>query len=372
MQVIYSSPNRFLEDVADSLQATLKDIVENITIKSDFSIIHPHYKPLELTAESVEQFQKLPPALKDKYLSIQLCAYLSGIYFTHSLHTILSVDQETGNSTEPQLEENTTLAGVDVVFFERLHRNNHGQGYDDFGWQVLGEDDENHLIVTKDELALHIKRDRHLSPKTQSAAVGELVSIRLPRNRVDSRNYIAIGNAGSHESEGSDRDKQSVCIYFNFGAEGAVRFMAGLTEKLNELGIPFSFKVPYNPWDYKRCDSGKLYFHKQDYQAVKSVLQPIYLANRDHFKSEYPFLTKILAPGIALAEEPNLNSSETESFSKNRCQMIANGLIESWKNGQDLPGNVMDKVIQQFNKHEINLKYPYLNTKSKDIYCFFD
>ncbi|MEM9510796.1 MAG: T3SS effector HopA1 family protein, partial [Cyanobacteria bacterium P01_E01_bin.35] len=348
MQVINSRPNISLANSSASFQAVLQDIVDNITIESNFGVTHTHYQPLELTEESVGRFQKLPQALQDKYLTLQLCNYLAGIYFTHSLQTILSADQKTGNSTEPQLEENTTLAGVDVVFFERLHSNNNGQGYDDFGWQVIGEGEGNTLIVSKDELTLHIKRDRHLSPETQSTAVGELVSIRLPRNRVDSRNYIAIGNAGSHEREDANSDQQNVGIYFNFNAEGAVRFMAGLTEKLNELSIPFSFKVPYNPWDYKRCDSGKLYFHQQDYQAVKSVLQPIYLANRDLFNSKYPFLTKILAPGIALAEEPNLNSPEAESFSKNRCQMIADGLIKSWKNGEQLKDSKMNQILQQF------------------------
>ena len=372
MQVVYSAKNRSLPDITDSLLVTLKDIVENITVQSKFCITHPDYKPLELPEESVEQFQKLPQDLQDKYLSLQLSGFLSGIYFTRSLHTILSTDEEIADSARHKIEENTTSAGVDVAFFDRLQTNNHGQGYGDPGWQVLRQEEDDNLIVRKDELTLHIKRDRHLYPDTQFATVGDLVSIRLPKNRVDSRNYIAISNAGCHETANPNNERESVCIYFNFGAEGAVIFMAELTQQLNELSIPFSFKVPYNPWDYKRCDSGRLYFKKQDYKAVKSILKPIYLTNSSHFNSECPFLTKILAPGLALAEEPNLKLLEAESFSQNRCQTIANGLLEAWKNDEDLPDSIMSAIIQQFIKNEIDLKKPYLNAKSKDIYDFVD
>lgn len=368
-QVINSRPNISLENASDSFQANIQDIVEKITIESNFSITYPDYKPLELSAESVERFQKLPQDLQHKYLSLQLCAFILGIYFSRSLRTI---DEEIANSAQDKIEANTTLGGVDVVFFDRLHTNNHGQGYGNRGWRVLQNDDDDNLVVIKDELTLHIKRDRHLYPNTQSAVVGQLVSIRLPKNKVDSRNYIAIANTGSHESGNLDGKQQSVCIYLNFEAEGAVIFMDGLTKQLNVLGLPFSFKVPYNPWDYKRCNSGRLCFNKQDYETVKSVLQPIYLANQTHFDSECPFLTKILAPGIALAEEPDVKFSEEEGYGKNRCQVIANGLLEAWHKGEDSPDSKIATIMHHFHKNGIDLKQPYLNFGSQDIYYLWN
>lgn len=373
MQVINSPPNSHVTNISDFWQAHLKDIVENITIQSNFCITHPQYKSFELNAKSVERFEKLPPSLQQKYLSIQLCAFLSGIYFTQSIGNTLANDQEIANSAESKITKNTTTSwGIDILFFDRLHDRNHGQGNDDPGWRVLRQKKNDTLVVSKNELTLHIKRQKHLHPQTQTAAVGELVSIRLPRSRVDSRNYIAIANAGSQERDNLDSKQQSVCIYMNFGAEGAVIFMDGLTKQLNELGIPFSFKVPYNPWDYNRCDSGKLYFSKRDYKAVKSVIKSIYWKTKAYFNSECPFLTKILAPGIALAEEPDLKISEEESFSKNRCQIIANGLLEAWQKGKDSPDSRMATIINHFDQNGIDLRQPYLNRKSNDIYSLLD
>ena len=373
MQVINSPPNSHVTDISNFWQAHLKDIVENITIQSNFCITHPQYKSFELNAKSVERFEKLPPSLQQKYLSIQLSAFLSGIYFTHSIGNTLANDQEIANSAKYKTTKNTTTSwGIDILFFDRLHNSNHGQGNDDPDWRVLRQKKNDDLVVSKDELTLHIKRQKHLHPPTQNAAVGELVSIRLPRSRVDSRNYIAVGNAGSHEVGNLDSKQQSVCIYMNFEAEGAVIFMDSLTKHLNELGISFSFKVPFNPWDYNRCDSGKLYFRKQDYQAVKSVIKSIYLKTKAHFNSECPFLTKILAPGIALAEEPDLKISEEESFGKNRCQIIANSLLEAWQKGEDSPDSRMATIIDHFHQNEIDLKQPYLNGTSNDVYSLLD
>lgn len=90
--------------------------------------------------------------------------------------------------------------------------------------------------------------------------------------------------------------------------------MRGLTRSLNDLNIPFSFKVLYNPADYKRYDSGVLYFERSHYPIVRQVLQTVYLENQTHFQSQFPLFTKQLAPGLAVAEEPNRKFTAQESF----------------------------------------------------------
>jgi len=40
---------------------------------------------------------------------------------------------------------------------------------------------------------------------------------------------------------------------------------------------------------------------------------------------------KLLAPGLALAEEPNQKFTAQESFGMNRCQIITNGFLEAWQ-----------------------------------------
>lgn len=213
-------------------------------------------------------------------------------------------------------------------------------------------------------MRLHIEREEHLQITEKLANVSELVGIRLPKNRVQNGFYMAVGNAGLYRIDSST----IVRIYFNLTPDGAVGVMQGLTQQLNKRLILFSFKVLYNPQDYKRHDSGVLYFDKQDYSVVEEVLQIVYEENQSHFKSEIPLFTLQLAPGLGLAEEPDKKFSEVESFGMNRCQIVANGLLSAWYQKDNLPQNRMQEILKQFTNLEIDIQRPYLNTNSDDIY----
>ncbi len=71
---------------------------------------------------------------------------------------------------------------------------------------------------------------------------------------------------------------------------------------------------------------------------------------------------------IAIAEEPDQKFGEKESFGTNRCQIIANGLLEAWQQEDNSPEGRMTSILQQFSLREIDLQRPYLNAKSEDIY----
>jgi hypothetical protein len=350
----------------NNLLETLEDIVKKIEIKTDFSVHHADYKPLELPLEVVERFQKMPKQMQQKYLSLQLRSFLYGIYYNGSLRSVLALDREE-NNLHQDLENNSVL-GVDLEFYEQLHNSNQGEGYFDYGWYVLREEPDDTLAVTQGGLRLHIHRDKHLSPAEKSAIVGDIVAIRLPKNRVQNGFYMAVGNQGFTHLENEPKNSVTVRIYFNFTPEGAVGVMGTLTQQLNDLAIPFSFKVLYNPQDYGRHDSGVLYFDKPDYQQVKTTLQDIYLTNQSYFHREIPLFTMQLAPGLSLAEEPNQKFVEKESFGMNRCQIIANGLLKAWYQGDNSIDGRMQAINTEFSHLGIDLAKAYLNPGSEDIY----
>jgi hypothetical protein len=204
--------------------------------------------------------------LQNKYLSLQLQSFLYGIYYNGSMQAALAPDANSDDLALHQNLENNTFFGVDLEFYDRLHKSNTGEGYFDPGWQVLRQEADGSLAVTKGGLTLHIEREQHLQPAEQSAAVGNSVAIRMPRNLVQNGFYMAVSNAGP------DTHPQTVRVYFNLSPEGAVAVMEKLTQQLNEIKIPFTFKVLYNPSDYGRYDSGVLYFEKSNYEAVRQVL----------------------------------------------------------------------------------------------------
>lgn len=370
MQLLDSLPNQLPATAPERVLDSLQDIANKVQIQSNFCISHPTYKPLELPAEVVARFQRIPLDLQNKYLSLQLRGFLYGIYYNGSMQTALAADASSDNLALHQNLENNTFLGVDLEFYDRLHKSNTGKGYFDPGWSVLRQESDGSLAVIKGGLTLHIEREsvalpkeaRYLQLAEQSAAIGDLVAIRMPRNLVQNGFYMAVSNAGP------DTHPQTVRVYFNLSPEGAVAVMESLTQQLNEIRIPFTFKVLYNPSDYGRYDSGVLYFERSNYEAVRQVLTSVYAEARSHFRTEVPLFTKLLAPGVGLAEEPDYKFAAQESFGMNRCQIVANGLLSARLQGDESPDSRLASIHQHFSILGIDWQRAYLNANSEDIY----
>lgn len=365
MQLLDSLSLQQSNQISQKLREILTDIVKNVELKPNFSILHPDYQPFELPAESVTRFKNLPEPIKNKYFSLQLQSFLYGIYYNGSMRKSLALDKQTNNRSIDL--ENNTFLGVDLQFYYQLDHNNHGQGYFDSGWLVIKEEDDG-LIVTKGDLKLYIDPDKYLKVSEKNAVVGDSVSIKMPKNLVQNGFYMAVGNQGHQIIKQLAEQSVTVRIYFNLTPSGAIKIMKSLTEQLNNKEIPFSFKVLYNPEDYQRYDSGVLYFDKENYLAVREILGIIYQDYQKYFKPETPLFTLELAPGLGLAEEPNQKFFQKESFGMNRCQIIANGLLEALYQGDDSPEGRMKAILQEFSQLGINLQYSYLNSQSENIY----
>jgi hypothetical protein len=353
----------------NSLLEALQDITHNIQIESNSCIRHPAFKPLELPDEAIERFQRIPEDLQEKYLSSQLQGFLYGVYYNGSLKEALALNEDSEEKSLHQNLENNTILGINVEFYDRLHESNCGKGYFDAGWQVLRLEDDGSFAVRKGGLTLHADPQRHLRPDDRSAVVGDAIAIKLPKNRVQNGFYMAIGNVGSsRELSSAEYQSQTVRIYFNVSPEGAVVIMSSLSQSLNEAELPFSFKVLYNPSHYQRFDSGVLYFDLSDYDKFHPILQEIYSEHSMYFRSETPLFTKLLAPGLALAEEPDRKFSAVESFGQNRCQIVANGLLDAMKKGDSSPEGRWACIQESFVNVGIELERSYLNASSEDIY----
>lgn len=366
MQLIDSVPNQLSTSAPNSILNSLQDIAQKVEIKSNFCISHPDYPSFELPTEALERFLGMPLDLQNKYLSLQLQRFLYSFYYNGSIQGTLAEELPIQQNLE-----NNTFFGVDLQFYDRLHKSNSGDGYFEPGWQVLHQDDDS-LAVTRGGLTLHIEREKHLQLAEQGATIGEEVAIRMPRNLIQNGFYMAVGNAGSDNRHNQDNNSEIVRVYFNLSPEGAVAVMASLTRQLNEISVPFSFKVLYNPSDYGRYDSGVLYFERSNYQAVRQVLESVYIKNQFHFRKEIPLFTKFLAPGLSLAEEPNSKFADVESFGTNRCQIVANALLEARTTGDESIDYRMACIHKHFSLLGIDLLRPYLNANSQDIYTTLD
>ncbi|MEA5578145.1 T3SS effector HopA1 family protein [Anabaena sp. UHCC 0451] len=361
MQLSDSLHNQ-LAELPERLQISLQDIANKIDIKSYYSIKHQDYESVDLPESITSRFEQLPLEIQTKHLCLQLRNFLYSAYYNVATKPTINSDQEEKNDKLPPNFENKNLFGVDLEFYDLLHTRNKSEGYWSHNWQVIREETDGTLAVHKNGLTLHVNSELHLLPTDQKLSVGKFVSIKMPKNLVQNGFYMAVANAGSQNNHEITR------IYFNFTPEGAVAVMESLTEELNHIGVSFSFKALYNPSEYRRYDSGVLYFSKGKYEVVHPILQKIYAENQSYFQEQVPLFTKLLAPGLACAEEPDQKFGEQESFGTNRCQIIANGLIDAWQQGNNSPEDRMASIFKHFSLHKIQLQRPYLNSRSKDIY----
>lgn len=350
----------FLPTRSNRLLNALEDIASNVEIQSNFWISYPNYPTLEVPTDLVENFRQLSPEIYHNYLSLQLRDFLYHIYFTGEQKANVGTDA----NSDCQDVENNTVGGLNVEFSQRLQENNCGKGYFDPGWQILREESDGTVAVRKDRLTLHIDRDRHLQLAQQFDNIGDLVAIRMPSNLMDNGCYVAVGNAGKIATS------EAIDIYFNLSSQGAIALMKAITKQLNKINLPFTFKVIYEPSAYDCYDAGILNCARHNYAPVQQILEPIYKENRAYFQQSVPLFTKLLAPGLSLAESPYLLRVEAGNFGKHRCQIVADGLLAAWQTGDLSSAGRMLSIRQHFSSEGIELERPYLNPKSEDVYKF--
>jgi HopA1 effector protein family len=359
--------NQHLLDLRSDQSATvIADIASEIEIQADFTITHHRYLPLIMPVAVVTSLQQLPATTQANYRRLQLQNFLYRAYFSGSS----DVDLATPVATDPpqaQHLENNTARGLNVEFDQCLRQHNCGTGFFDPGWQITAIDRDGHLQVTKDCLTLSIVRARHLPQTQRSAMIGDTIEILMPSNTIDDLYYVAIGNRGRAESN------QMVAIYFNVSTEGAVALMKSITTALNQLKLPFTFKVLHDPANCETCyDAAILTINYQDYGVIEPILRQIYQLNQAYFKPAIPAFTKLLAPGLSIAELPDCPDLDDRDFGQHCCQIISDALLKARQQHDESSSNRQLLIRQFFAQQRLAWEQPYLSFNSDNSYPLFD
>lgn len=343
----------------------IQDIASYIQIiSSKFIVSHSKHLVIETQEDIIRQLQKLPKQIQDEYLVSLLKGLLRGIYFDGSL-----AQKNTQVIKTDYWDFENKVSEIDWEFYEKLDENNTGEGSYYSGFRVLRQETDGSLAVEHLGVTVHIQPKRHLQLAEQSAAVGDVVAIWTPPSQLKPGFYTAVGDAFVNFNFKAPQ----VVVYFNFNSEGAVATMQSLTARLNAINIPFTFLVFYNPSDYGLYNSGILRCERSNYERLRQVLETIYTENQSYFHVQAPLFTKVLAPGLALAEAPEEQFFQVwNDFGGSRCQILANALFEAYKNSDDSPKNRMKYILKHFEQFGINIEYPYLNPNSEDNYTPLD
>jgi hypothetical protein len=341
----------------------IQDIANQIQIKSSgFFVSYPGYQTLQLCPDVIAQLQKMPQKIQDEYQSSLLTKLIFAIYRNDSL--VLEKSQVVETDYEIWLQN--IASEVDWEFCEQLHNNNQGKGWWNAKFRLVRKESDGRFALEKKGITVHIEPERHLRSEDRVALAGDMVSVFTPSGKVINQFYGAFGDATTPFSD------SLVFIYFNFNSEGAVAVMKSLTARMNAIKASFIFYVLHNPANYNRYDSGFLKFEKINFKSVLQVLQSVYAENKSHFQNQVPLFTKVLAPGLGLAEKPDYEFKFLDDFGMNRCEIVADALLEAHKNGDESPETRMEYILKHFQKFGIDIERTYLNPNAEDIYTPLD
>jgi Lanthionine synthetase C-like protein/HopA1 effector protein family len=249
-------------------------------------------------------------------------------------------------------------AATRAAFIAELSAANHGAGYVDAGWTVVGCDEALH--IRKHGLTCHVYGDE-LVAAAERPDTGTDVGWRMPKElRAASPGfYLAMGDAPLSSAEHSP----IVRWYWNVRADDAPEFVATITDAFNDARLPFRLKVVDDPSRFDRCDSAVLYTAGRDGARVCTLLQALYPGLAPGLKPGTPAFTKPVAVGVGVAEDPGRG----ESFGGHRCGVLAEGMVRAFEAGRTSLPERLSVVRACFAAHGISLEAPYARRGAAEL-----
>ena len=302
------------------------------------------------------------PALPDETVAI-MGPDSARSYLVYNLQTQLYADFYCTGRARPRLDNPVVepLPGASP-FVQSLSDANAGHGAREPGWIVTGEDG-GALVVTRGGLSLWVAPADVTPSNGDPIGPGASVSVLMPKEllRLSPGFYMALGDA-EFPLDGSEA---IVRFYWNLRSRGAATLLQTLTRALNAEKLAFRLKVVSDPGRYSRCDAGVLYTRRDDYDQVSRAVIQAYRTVAPELKPDTPALTRQLAPGLALAEDPG---DDAVSFGMSRCAMIAEAIVRAAEHGARDPAPRLEFVRARFAQDGLALETPYLNPGSADAY----
>lgn len=286
-------------------------------------------------------------------------------YLCYQLQARLYNDFYTKGSVTPGGEHRNTVRQTPVTpFITLLSAANMGSGAREGGWRVVKVAGEV-VTMARDGLSVWVSREETYAGAEDILSPGQLRAVQFPKEllKLSPGFYLALGDKGLV----FEPDRALVRFYWNVRAEGAPILVRSTTSLLNKEGISFRLKVINDPAHYDRCDAGVLYIERADYERVLPAVRHILVELGPNLKKETPVFTKVLVPGLGLAEEP---AGSRDSFGMDRCRLLAEAIVQIHERAVPAEAERLEVIKEVFGEDGINLARPYLNPGSPDEYRF--
>ncbi len=307
-----------------------------------------------------DQSPKLSPVAHRAMTSSMMREYLC-----YQLQMRLYGDFYRKGAAIPSGEQHTTWRRMPTTpFIEALSMANMGTGAREGGWTVVNVAGDV-VTVVRDGLRVWVRREDTYAEAEDILSPAQLRAVRFPKEllKLSPGYYLALGNEGLAFEPG----RVLVRIYWNLRAEDAPTLVKGATQLLNGDQIPFRLKVVNDPAHYDRCDAGVLYVDRLDYERALPIVRRLLVELGANLKKATPVFTKVLAPGLGLAEEP---SASGDSFGMDRCRLLAEAIVRIHERTVAGATDRLVVIEEVFADDGISLATPYLNRGSPDGYRF--
>jgi HopA1 effector protein family len=212
------------------------------------------------------------------------------------------------------------------------------------------------LIAQKDDSKILVKPGQYILLENIEPRLNQQILIHKPHEIYEPENdfYFVYGTTLDE-----DFHEAKLRIYFNLSPSGVPLLVESITTLFNKNNIPFTFKCLYETAKYGRSDACVLYFDKRYFSDFKTIWKEIYLKIEKLLSSNIPLFTLKIQLGVGLAENPKSNNS----FGKERCSLIAQGIFESF-NQQISTDERYQFVLQYIASQGYDIDNFYLNPKS--------
>ena len=251
----------------------------------------------------------------------------------------------------------------DPTFLPKLMRANRSRPGWEGGWAIYQISPTGQVWLMKGDRQHSALPGEFISSAPPGAALqpGAVVNVQVARESTVAQPgfYFIYG-----ETLGDVWDDQSIVrFYFHAPSSAVPELIEALTLQLNRYQVPFRMKALSEPAMYGRADAVVLYVARR-YHAISARIAgnlPTSVARQLLLST--PLFTKVLQPGIGLAEDPNSG----ESFGMHRCRLVAEGVVDAWqRNDQSVEGRVR-AIAARFEKAGLKLDNPHLGPGAVDL-----
>lgn len=190
------------------------------------------------------------------------------------------------------------------------------------GWSVDGVSSQGRVAVTRDGRRRIVARVDVL-PEARACLPprpGDAVRVVARRDVLDEATAFWFAYGGDWDE--SSLPPVLVRVYWNVPRRCAPALVAALTASLAETGTPYSLKVGVAERDGDRPDRAVLYLARDRFRAATPAIRRAHAAVEDALVPHVPRLTRRLAPGLALADDPGTG----DSFGQHRCGLVADAI----------------------------------------------